>query len=81
MAEGATENSTVVKSLLTDLVERGFMIPEGHGLLVVIDGVKALAKAVREVLFGNCFHHIQRCQVHKTRNVLDHLSESMKETM
>lgn len=76
LAEGATENSAVVKSLLTDLVERGFTIPEGQGLLAVIDGAKALAKAVRDV-FGDRVQ-IQRCQVHKTRNVLDHLPESMQ---
>ena len=79
LAEGATENSAVVKSLLTDLMERGFTIPEGHGLLAVIDGAKALAKAVREV-FGDRVH-IQRCQIHKTRNVLDHLPESMQATV
>jgi transposase-like protein len=79
LAEGATENSAVVKSLLTDLMERGFTIPEGYGLLTVIDGAKALAKAVREV-WGDRVH-IQRCQVHKTRNVLDHLPESMQATV
>jgi putative transposase len=79
LAEGATENSAVVKSLLTDLMERGFAIPQGHGLLAVIDGAKALAKAVCEV-FGDRVH-IQRCQVHKTRNVLDHLPESMQTTV
>ncbi len=79
LAEGATENSAVVKSLLTDLMERGFTIPEGQGLLAVIDGAKALAKAVREV-FGDRVH-IQRCQIHKTRNVLDHLPESMQATV
>ena len=79
LAEGATENSAVVKSLLTDLMECGFTIPEGHGLLAVIDGAKALAKAVREVLGDRI--HIQRCQVHKTRNVLDHLPQSMQATV
>lgn len=68
LAEGATENSAVVKSLLTDLVERGFAIPDRF--LAVIDG----AKALREV-FGDTVA-IQRCTVHKTRNVLDHIPES-----
>ncbi len=40
LAEGATENNAVVKSLLTDWVERGFTIPEGQGLSAVIDGAK-----------------------------------------
>ncbi len=47
--------------------------------MAVIDGAKALAKAVREV-FGDRAH-IQRCQVHKTRNVLDHLPASMQATV
>ena len=46
LTEGASENSTVVTSLLTGLVDRGFAIPEGHGLLAVIDGAKALVKAL-----------------------------------
>lgn len=72
LAEGATENSTVVKSLLTDLVERGFA--PADGVLAVIDGAKALAKALREV-FGDTVV-IQRCIAHKIRNVLDHVPES-----
>jgi putative transposase len=72
LADGATENSAVVKSLLTDLVDRGFAVPEGA--LAVIDGAKALAKALREV-FGETMA-IQRCTVHKQRNVLDHVADS-----
>lgn len=72
IAEGATENSAIVKSLLTDLVDRGFSISEGA--LAVIDGAKALTKALREV-FGDTLA-IQRCTVHKTRNVLDHVANS-----
>lgn len=72
LAEGATENSAVVTSLVTDLVERGFAIP--HGALAVIDGAKALAKALRDV-FGAAIT-IQRCIVHKQRNVLDHIADS-----
>jgi putative transposase len=72
LAEGATENSAVVTSLLTDLVERGFV--HADGILAVIDGAKALAKALREV-FGDTVV-IQRCIVHKIRNVLDHVPES-----
>ena len=47
--DGSTENKTVVRALLADLVERGLAFDDG--LLVVIDGAKALAAAVREV-FG-----------------------------
>ena len=66
---GDTENKTVVVALLADLVERGLRYE--HGLLVVIDGAKALASAVRSV-FGD--HAVtQRCQIHKRRNVKDHL--------
>ena len=72
LAEGATENRAVVTSLLTDLVERGLAIPQGA--LAVIDGGKALAKALRDV-FGAAIT-IQRCIVHKQRNVLDHVAES-----
>ena len=73
--EGATENSSVCKSLLADLTERGLSAEQG--LLVVIDGSKALAKAVKDVFGDRAV--IQRCQVHKRRNVLEHLPESEKE--
>ncbi|OJI06603.1 MAG: hypothetical protein BK997_05525 [Candidatus Micrarchaeum sp. ARMAN-1] len=62
----------MVTNLLTDLVDRGFAIPQGA--LAVIDGAKALAKALRDV-FGDALA-IQRCTVHKTRNVLDHVADS-----
>ncbi len=70
--EGSTENATVAKALLSGLVDRG-LDPE-QGILFVIDGAKALRKAIREV-FGDravC----QRCVRHKERNVLAHLPES-----
>lgn len=66
---GATENATVCKELLADLVRRGLATDRKY--LVVIDGSKALAKAVRAT-FGNQAE-IQRCQVHKERNVLEQL--------
>jgi len=69
--EGSTENATVVKALLADLVARGLDATEG--LLVVIDGAKALSAAVRAVFGANAA--IQRCTVHKRRNVADHLPE------
>ena len=68
--EGSTENATVATALLSDLVERG-LDPE-QGMLFVIDGSKALRKAVRSV-FGEV--PVQRCLWHKERNVMRHLSE------
>jgi putative transposase len=69
--EGSTENATVATALLSDLVERG-LDPE-QGILFVIDGAKALRKAIRTV-FGERAP-VQRCVRHKERNVLDHLPE------
>jgi len=68
--EGSTENATVATALLSDLVERG-LDPE-QGILFVVDGAKALRKAIRNV-FGEA--PVQRCLRHKERNVLDHLPE------
>jgi len=68
--EGSTENATVATALLSDLVERG-LDPE-QGILFVIDGAKALRKAIRAV-FGEA--PVQRCVRHKERNVLEHLPE------
>jgi transposase-like protein len=72
--EGSTENATVVKHLLADLVARG--LDATDGLLVVIDGAKALSAAVKAV-FG-VSAAIQRCTVHKRRNVADHLPEGQR---
>jgi transposase-like protein len=66
---GATENSTLVRELLADLRERG--LNTDAPILVVLDGAKALYKGVREVFGERAL--IQRCRVHKLRNVLDHL--------
>ena len=68
--EGSTENATVATALLSDLVARG-LDPE-QGILFVIDGAKALRKAIRNV-FGDA--PVQRCVRHKERNVTDHLPE------
>jgi putative transposase len=68
--EGSSENATVATALLSDLVERG-LDPE-QGMLFVLDGSKALRKAVRSV-FGDV--PVQRCLWHKERNVLQHLPE------
>lgn len=75
--EGATENTEVVKSLLEDLVHRGVDTTKRY--LFVLDGAKALASAVRKV-FGKDVD-IQRCQVHKERNVLEHLPKSYHRTV
>jgi putative transposase len=72
LAEGATENATVVRELLTGLRDRGLEVT--RPLLVVIDGAKALRRAVTDV-----FDHpvIQRCQLHKLRNVTDRLPDAL----
>ena len=67
--EGATENHRVCSDLLANLIERG--LPVDRSLLFVVDGSKALTKAIRKT-FGE-LALIQRCQVHKIRNVLDYL--------
>ena len=69
--EGSTENATVATALLSDLIERG--LDTTQGVLCVIDGSKALRKAVRDV-FGE-HAPVQRCIRHKERNVLSHLPE------
>ena len=75
--EGATENTAACNALLSNLVERG--LNTSQSILVVIDGAKALAKAVRNT-FGNRAH-IQRCQIHKKRNVLEHLPERRRQSV
>jgi putative transposase len=76
LVEGATENATVVGDLLVGLRERGLDVT--RPILVVIDGAKALRRAVTEV-----FHHpvIQRCQLHKLRNVTDRLPDALASTV
>jgi transposase-like protein len=69
--DGSTENATVVTTLLANLIERGLDVEQG--VLVVIDGAKALRKAVRDVL--GVHTPVQRCVRHKERNVLGHLPE------
>jgi putative transposase len=76
LAEGATENATVVGDLLVGLRERG--LDTTRPILVVIDGAKALRRAVLDV-----FDHpvIQRCQLHKLRNVADRLPDALASTV
>lgn len=71
LRQGATENKEVVTSLLSELAERG--LATDQPTLFVLDGAKALTKAVTAV-WGR-FAVIQRCQVHKQRNVLAHVPE------
>lgn len=71
---GSTENATVCTSLVQSLVERGLTID--RPILCVIDGGKGIRKALLDVLGTSA--RIQRCQVHKLRNVRDHLPEARK---
>lgn len=75
--EGSAENATVCAALISDLIARGVRVDQS--MLFVIDGSKALAKAIRDA-FGTR-GVVQRCQVHKRRNVEDHLPESMRKTV
>jgi putative transposase len=72
--QGATENATVVGELLGDLMNRGLDLSEPR--LYVLDGGKALHAAVKK--YAGESAPIQRCQVHKRRNVLDHLTDEQK---
>ncbi|MGH8336533.1 MAG: IS256 family transposase [Gammaproteobacteria bacterium] len=72
--QGATENATVVGELLGDLMNRGFDFTQSR--LYVLDGGKALHAAVKK--YAGEAAPIQRCQVHKRRNVLDHLTDEDK---
>ena len=72
--EGATENEATCSALIEDLVARG--VRSDRSRLFVIDGSKALVAAVRKAFGRRAL--IQRCQVHKRRNVEDHLPEAMK---
>jgi len=74
LRQGATENATVVGELLGDLMERGLDFTEPR--LYILDGGKALTAAVKKHAGESAA--IQRCQVHKRRNVLDHLTEEQK---
>jgi transposase-like protein len=70
--EGATENARLVTALIEELIERGLSAEKG--LLCVIDGAKALRAAIRR-----CFGEralVQRCQVHKARNIAEELPQS-----
>jgi putative transposase len=73
VVEGSTENTTLVRGLLVGLRERGLEVTKP--ILAVLDGAKALKAAVEEVFDAPV---IGRCQIHKLRNVRDHLPEKMR---
>jgi putative transposase len=72
VAEGTTENKAVCTRLVADLADRG--LDASGGVLFVIDGGKALERAIRSVFGAKAL--IQRCRRHKERNVTDHLPEA-----
>ena len=74
LAEGSTENKTLVTGLITDLRDRG--LNTGRPVLAVIDGSKALAAAVKAVFDRPV---VQRCQEHKIRNVIDKLPDRLRQ--
>jgi transposase-like protein len=74
LAEGSTENKTLVTGLITDLRDRGLDVT--RPVLVVIDGSKALAAAIKAVFDKPV---IQRCQEHKIRNVIDKLPDRLRQ--
>ncbi len=77
LREGDTENSRVAKALLRDLVDRG--LDQERARLFVIDGAKALTSAIRKVFRD--LGVIQRCQIHKRRNILSHLPDRLQESV
>ncbi|MEM6796407.1 MAG: IS256 family transposase, partial [Acidobacteriota bacterium] len=70
--QGTTESSEVIKSLMRELIDRGLDTEEQR--LVVLDGSRGLHKAVGQVFGAKA--QVQRCQIHKMRNVKEHLPES-----
>ncbi len=74
LEEGTTENAAVCQRLLGGLIERG--LPTDRALLFVIDGGKAIRKAIRDT-YG-ALAPVQRCVLHKRRNVTDHLPEGLR---
>jgi len=71
--EGSTENATLVTGLITGLRDRGLDVTKP--ILAVLDGAKALSRAVKDVFDKPLIH---RCQQHKIRNVRDRLPEKMR---
>lgn len=76
LVEGSTENATLVTDLLVDLRERCLDVT--RPMLVGLDGSKGLRKAILDVLDHPV---IQRCQLHKIRNVKDHLPQLLRSSV
>ena len=74
LREGTTENATVCKGLLADLRQRGLDLD--RPTLFIIDGGTGLRKAIRETC--GALGVVHRCQIHKRRNILEHLPEGMR---
>ncbi len=72
--EGNTENKTVCRPVISNLIERG-LDPE-RPRLYVIDGGKAIRSAIQSTFGIDALVH--RCQLHKRRNVIDHLPDSQR---
>jgi hypothetical protein len=77
LVEGATENAAVVQALIDDLIERG--LDPKICRLFIVDGAKALSKVIRRT-FG-AHTPIQRCQLHKARNVIERLPKPLHATV
>src|SRR5689334_22217051 len=73
LEEGSTENATVVTDLITGLRDRGLDVT--RPILAVLDGAKALSRAIKDVFDEPL---IQRCQQHKIRNVIDKLPDRLR---
>ena len=73
LREGTSENGRVAKALLRDLLARG--LDGERARVFVIDGSKALRSAIQQVF--DRLGVVQRCQIHKRRNILDHLPEAL----
>src|SRR4029077_4247933 len=73
LMEEATEHSAVVQALIDDLIERG--LDPAAARLLIIEGSKALAKAVRRSSVAPT--PIQRCQIHKARSIMERLSPAL----
>jgi transposase-like protein len=73
LIEGATEHGAVVQALVDDLIDRG--LDPALPRLFIIDGAKALSKAIRRS-FGR-HTPIQRCQIHKARNIMERLPKPL----
>lgn len=76
LTQATTENGAAIAVMLRDMIARGLDFEQG--LLIVIDGGTGLRKAIDEV-FG-IYGVVQRCHVHKLRNVLSHLNENERQT-